>query len=266
MAAKPKTIDEYLAAVSDDKRPALEKLRKAIQAAAPQAEEYIGYGLAAYRLNGRFFVAFGAAKNHCAFYPGAYPLEAHSDELKDYDTSKGTIRFPADKPLPVALVRKLVKTRIAENEKRSAKVKKPKAAASKRVVKPARGKARADPAVVAFLDELDHPHKGAIEAVRQIILGVSPTIREGIKWNAPSFRTTEYFATLNLRQGRVWLILHTGAKGKADAAKPMEIADPTRLLKWLAKDRCLVTFDDETDVEAKRPALQAIVRAWIRQL
>ena len=117
MAAKPKTtaknIDEYLAALPDDKRVALEKLRKTIRAAAPKAEECISYGIPAFRLDGRMLVAFGAAANHCAFYPGSFPVEAHKDELKDYDTSKGTIRFPADKPLPVALVRKMVKVRIA---------------------------------------------------------------------------------------------------------------------------------------------------------
>jgi uncharacterized protein YdhG (YjbR/CyaY superfamily) len=114
-ASKPRTIDEYLAALSDDKRAALEKLRKTIRAAAPKAEECISYQLAAFRQNG-MLVAFGATANHCAFYPmSSSTVEAYKDELKDYDTSKGTIRFPADKPLPVALVRKLVKARIAEN-------------------------------------------------------------------------------------------------------------------------------------------------------
>jgi uncharacterized protein YdhG (YjbR/CyaY superfamily) len=116
MAAKPKTIDEYLAAVSADKRAALEKLRKTIKALAPKAEECISYGLAAFRLDGQALVAFGAGANHCAFYPmSSSTVEAHKEALKDYDTSKGTIRFQADKPLPVALVRKLVKARIAEN-------------------------------------------------------------------------------------------------------------------------------------------------------
>lgn len=116
MTGKPKTIDEYLSAVSDDKRAALEKLRKAIRAAAPRAEECICYGLPAFRLNGRPLVAFRAATNHCAFHPmSGSTVEAHKDDLKGYDTSKGTIRFQADKPLPVALVRKLVKARIAEN-------------------------------------------------------------------------------------------------------------------------------------------------------
>ena len=117
MAAKPKTIDEYLATLSDDKRAALQKLRKAINAAAPKAEECISYGLPAFRQR-VMLVGFGATANHCAFYlMSSSTVDAHKDDLKEYDTSKGTIRFPADKPLPVALVRKLVKARIEENER-----------------------------------------------------------------------------------------------------------------------------------------------------
>jgi uncharacterized protein YdhG (YjbR/CyaY superfamily) len=115
MPGKPRTIDEYLAALSEDKRSALEKLRKTIRAAAPGAEECISYQIAAFRQNG-MLVGFGATAKHCAFYlMSASTVEAHKDDLKDYDTSKGTIRFEADKPLPAALVRKLVKARIAEN-------------------------------------------------------------------------------------------------------------------------------------------------------
>lgn len=112
--------DAYLAALSSDKRAALEKLRGAIKSAAPKAEECISYGIPAFRLAGKLLVAFGAAAKHCSFYPGAHPVKAHKDELKSYSTSKGTIRFPADSPLPAALVRMLVKTRIAEyTEKQS---------------------------------------------------------------------------------------------------------------------------------------------------
>jgi uncharacterized protein YdhG (YjbR/CyaY superfamily) len=114
MKAKPETIDEYLAPLSSEKRAALEKLRRAIKSTAPKAEECISYDIPAFRLNGRLLVAFAAAAKHCAFYPGALPVKTHKDELKAYDTDKGTIRFPADSPLPAALVRKLVKTRIAE--------------------------------------------------------------------------------------------------------------------------------------------------------
>jgi uncharacterized protein YdhG (YjbR/CyaY superfamily) len=116
MANRPTTIDEYLAAVSDDKRAVLEDLRQIIRAEAPEAEECISYQLAAFKLNGKPLVAFGATPNHCAFYlMSGSTVEAHKDDLKGYDTSKGTIRFHADKPLPAALVQKLVKARIAEN-------------------------------------------------------------------------------------------------------------------------------------------------------
>jgi len=119
MPPKPTTIDDYLAVLSADKRAALEKLRKTIRAIVPKAEEYISYGLPAFRLDGKPLVAFGATANHCAFYPmSSATVAAHQEELAAYDTSKGTIRFPVDKPLPVALVRKLVKARIAENAAR----------------------------------------------------------------------------------------------------------------------------------------------------
>ena len=119
MAGKARTIDEYLAGVEEDKRGALEELRRVIREAAPGAEECISYGLAAFRLNGKPLVGFGAGANHCAFYPmNGSTVEAFKDELNGYETSKGTIRFQPDKPLPESLIRKLVKARIAEDEAR----------------------------------------------------------------------------------------------------------------------------------------------------
>ena len=116
MTSQPKTIDDYLARLPDDKRAALERLRKTIKAVAPKAEECISYRLPAFRLHEKMLVAFGAAANHCAFYPmSSSTVEAFKDELREYRTSKGTIRFQADTPLPAALVRKLVKARIKEN-------------------------------------------------------------------------------------------------------------------------------------------------------
>src|SRR5687768_18026486 len=98
MATKPTTIDEYLAGVKPDQRAALEKIRRAIKAAAPEAEEGISYGLAAFRLGDRPLVAFGATASHCAFFPMSGTTVAdHQKELAGYDTSKGTIRFAADK-------------------------------------------------------------------------------------------------------------------------------------------------------------------------
>lgn len=115
MAGKPKSPDEYLAALPADKRNALEALRRTIRAAAPEAEECISYSLPAFRQNGPL-VAYGATANHCAFYlMSGSMVDAHRDELAGYDTSKGTIRFQPDQPLPPDLVRKLVRARIAEN-------------------------------------------------------------------------------------------------------------------------------------------------------
>jgi len=113
----PATIDEYLARLDDEKRAALERLRRQIRAAAPRAEECISYGLPAFRLDGRMLAWFGAATRHCSFFPGAV-VQAFTHELRDFGTSKGTVRFRPEAPLPAALVRKLVRARIAENAAR----------------------------------------------------------------------------------------------------------------------------------------------------
>jgi len=116
ITAKPKTIDEYLAGASAGQRAVLEKLRRAIHAAAPGAEEYIGYGLAGFKLNGRPLVYFGAWEKHCALYAASPAIQKKfQKELKDFEQSKGTIKFTPEQPLPVPLVKKLVKARIAEN-------------------------------------------------------------------------------------------------------------------------------------------------------
>src|SRR5213079_3494271 len=113
---QPGTIDAYLAGVKADQRAALEKLRQAIHAVAPRAEECISYGIPAFRLNGRSLVFFAAWANHCALYPGSSAtLKKFRNELRDFQTSKGTFLFSPGNPLPVPLVRKLVKARIAEN-------------------------------------------------------------------------------------------------------------------------------------------------------
>ncbi|MFO1511679.1 MAG: DUF1801 domain-containing protein [Verrucomicrobiota bacterium] len=114
--SKPKTIDEYLALVTAEQRPVLEKLRKTIHAAAPGVVEYIGYGLAGFKFNGRPLVYFGAWEKHCALYAASPKVQKRfQKELKGFECSKGTIRFTTEKPLPVALVKALVKARIAEN-------------------------------------------------------------------------------------------------------------------------------------------------------
>jgi uncharacterized protein YdhG (YjbR/CyaY superfamily) len=115
--SRPKTIDEYLTLAKPEQRVVLEKLRRAIHAAAPGAEEYIGYGLAGFKFNGRPLIYFGAWENHCALYAASPAVQKKfQKELQGFEVSKGTICFTPEKPLPAALVRALVKARIAENK------------------------------------------------------------------------------------------------------------------------------------------------------
>lgn len=116
-----------------------------------------------------------------------------------------------------------------------------------------------------FLASLDHPRKQEILAVRHIILGADPRIAEGIKWNAPSFRTSEYFATTHLRtRDGVQIILHRGAKVRDGAG--LAINDPALLLEWLGKDRASVRFRDLKDIETQRSAFMDVIRQWIEQV
>lgn len=113
-------VDKYLSKVPEDARATLEKLRKTIRAAAPEAVEALWYQMPTIKVDGRPIMSFAAFKNHCSIFPMSYAfIRAHEDELKPFYTSKGTIRFTAAKPLPAALVKKLVKTRIKENEARA---------------------------------------------------------------------------------------------------------------------------------------------------
>src|ERR1043166_4644779 len=108
------TVAQYLRAIPADKRAALMKIRQAVKAAAPRAEECISYQIPAFRLDGKVLVWFHAATNHCSFFPGAAPIALYRDELEEYETRKGTVQFSPEKPLPATLVRKLVRARIAE--------------------------------------------------------------------------------------------------------------------------------------------------------
>ena len=115
MIIKFSTIDEYISAQDDDRKPVLQQFRKIIRAAAPKAEEVISYGMPAFK-QGSVLVYFAAMKEHYGFYPTSKPIEVFKDKLKPYKTSKGAIQFPADKPLPEKLIVEIVKYRVKEVE------------------------------------------------------------------------------------------------------------------------------------------------------
>jgi uncharacterized protein YdhG (YjbR/CyaY superfamily) len=121
----PKDVEHYLRRVPTEARTSLEKLRQTIRSVVPEAVEVISYGIPTFKLDGRMLVSYAAFAEHCSLFPGAGPVDEHQDELKSFQTSKGTIRFTQTKPLSGSLVKKLVKTRIRLNKellkKRAAK-------------------------------------------------------------------------------------------------------------------------------------------------
>jgi uncharacterized protein YdhG (YjbR/CyaY superfamily) len=112
----PTTVDEYLAALPADRRGPMADLRRTIRAAAPDASEVITYKMPGFKLNDRFLVSYDAFKHHYSLFPSSDPIvEALGDRIRPYLAGKGTIRFPADEPLPLDLVTEIVRIRVAEN-------------------------------------------------------------------------------------------------------------------------------------------------------
>jgi uncharacterized protein YdhG (YjbR/CyaY superfamily) len=118
----PKSVDEYLGRVPEPARSTLNQVRRTIRSVVPaQATEAISYGIPMFKYQG-LLVGFAAFSKHCSLFPTSMAvMKAFKNELKSYQTSKGTIRFPVDKPLPAALVKKLVKARLAEKERKQSR-------------------------------------------------------------------------------------------------------------------------------------------------
>lgn len=142
--------------------------------------------------------------------------------------------------------------------------------AKRSIARPPRSAPRAatvEETVDSFLSALVHPRKREIVALREAILAADPGISDGIKWNAPSFRTSEWFATIHLRaRDGVQLILHLGAKKSELPPRAFAVDDPAGLLQWLGTDRATIIFRDLDELTARRAALQSLLRAWISHL
>lgn len=130
-------------------------------------------------------------------------------------------------------------------------------------MKPKKSPSVAPNDVEAFLAALSHPLAREIGEARAVILGASREISEAIKWNAPSFRTTEFFATMHLRSTKeVQIIFHLGAKKRATIPE-ITLSAPDGMVRWLAKDRCMVVMGKGAEIEARSVALRKLVQAWI---
>lgn len=126
-------------------------------------------------------------------------------------------------------------------------------------------KKRFNPEVTSLLDACDHPLRKEIDLLRTIILSVDKRIEEGVKWGTSSFRTTDWFATLNMpvQKKEPMIILHTNGQRLDMKGR---LPDPTGLVRWLAIDRGQVLFKSAGDIKAKREALKALLHAWVQPL
>jgi hypothetical protein len=120
--------------------------------------------------------------------------------------------------------------------------------------------------VDAYMNALEHPHKASIQELRELVLSVDPRIKEQVKWNAPSFYLEDNFATLRIHPAPILqLVLHAGSKKQAHP-KQFKVPDPQGLLKWPAKDRCVLTFSSPNEVSQHKAELRRMLVGWIQQL
>ena len=120
--AKPATVDEYLATLPDDRRAVMEQLRTTIRAAAPDAQELLSYRMPGFKTHGQFLVSYDAYKKHYSLFPASdVMIERLGDALRPHLAGRGTIQFPADRPLPIDLVRQIIEIRFEENDQEAAR-------------------------------------------------------------------------------------------------------------------------------------------------
>ena len=240
------SVDEYIASMPEETQMALEEIRAVIKTIAPNAEEQISYKMPAFKVNGDFFIHFSAWKNHIGMYPIPAGNDAFQKEIEPYRSAKSSLNFPLNKPMPLKLIRKVVKFRIAENLEKTR---------TKPVKKKVLPVSRTDK-VDEFLQELSHPLKAEVEAVRSIIKGVNKDINEEIKWKAPSFSYRgEYLVTFNLWETkRIHLVFHN--------SKVSKVKSP--LLEGDYADRRMAYFADMKDIKAKKSLLQKALKDLIK--
>jgi len=253
-----KSVDEYLIALPKDVRVVLGNLRHTIKSMAPMAEEVISYGMPGYKYYG-MLVYMAAFKDHCSFFPGSSQIIKLYDELKEFKTSKGTIQFTVDKPLPAALVKKIVKARMLENEakyaaKRVMKVRKNMGEITKKVNPTA---AKEEEQVMAYMNKLKGRQKEDVETLRKIIKKSNTKLRERIKWNAPSYYFNQDIVTFGpYRPDKLLLVFH----------HPAVVNVKSELLQGEYKDRRLVYFKDGKEAEKNKKELTRIINEIIKQI
>jgi uncharacterized protein YdhG (YjbR/CyaY superfamily) len=253
MKTNIRTVEEYLNALPEAPRRALEKIRVIIKSTAPKAEELISYGMPGYKYHGPL-VYMAAFKDHLSFFPGSSQIIKLYDELKNFKTSKGTIQFTVEKPLPAGIVKKIVKARMAENKARLA---------AKQIKKPVKKSGKISPVatenqqVIAYMNQLEGIHKEDVNVLRNLIKKSSAKLNERIKWNAPSYYYKKDIVTIGpYKPGRLLLVFH----------HPAVVKVKSDLLQGDYKDRRLVYFKEAKEAMKKQKELARIIREIIKQI
>ena len=248
----PANVDEYIKQFPAAVQTALQQLRKTIKAAAPKAEEVISYKMPGYKQQG-MLVYFAGYKNHIGFYAAPTGHEKFKKELSVYKSGKGSVQFSLDKPLPLKLISRIVKFRVAQNEEK---------AGSKRPAKTATKKTTlinpSDEILVNnWMNKLQPAAKKDIAALRKIIKSASAKLAERIKWNAPSYYYKDDIVTFGpYKTHQLLLVFHHPAVVKVTSA----------LLQGNYKDRRLVYFKDKADAEKNSKELVRIINEIVKQV
>lgn len=251
------TVDAYIAAFPKEVQFLLNQMRSAVKKWAPGADESVSYGMPAYKYLGRPLVYFAAFEKHIGFYATPTGHEAFKKDLAKYKQGKGSVQFPVTEKLPLALVEKIIKFRVAENETRAgAKTVKP--AAKKATAVAVKKNSTAKPSdaeqVTAWLEKLSPELRKTTDAVRKIIKTAASKLNERIKWNAPSYYYKEDVVTFGpYKNGMILLIFH----------HPLVVKIKSPLLEGNYKDRRIVYLKDAKTITAAKKELQRIIKEHI---
>ncbi|MEO7924970.1 MAG: DUF1801 domain-containing protein [Chitinophagaceae bacterium] len=246
------SVDEYIKRQPAKVQGLLQQMRQTIKAAAPAAKEVISYSIPGYTQEG-MLVFFAAWANHISFYPAPWEAEALKKQMSPYKGSKGTIRFPLDKALPITLITKMVKYKLKQNLEKAGAKKTKMPPAKKTALK----KTSDEEQVKNWMNKLEAPVRKEVEAVRQIIKKASPLLNERIKWNAPSYYYKEDILTFGpYKKEKILLVFHHPAVVKIQSG----------LLEGDYKDRRLVYFKNKAEAEKNGKELSRIIREIVKMI
>ena len=254
-AAPPKTVNDYMETQLPKQRKALSKLRKIILEELPGAEETISYQIPTAKYKGKPVVGYAAFSNHYSLYPmSGSVFTTLEKELAEYETSKGTVRFDYDKPVPIALIKKIVAEKLKQNDKKPASKKSESASSTSRAKTP---KLTDEEKVALHMKKLKHPLKSEMEAVREIIKNANSKISERIKWNAPSYYYKEDLVTFNgWARNEVHLVFH----------HPSVVKIKSPLLEGDYPTRRMAYFREMKDIKSNKKELERVINILVKNM